>query len=90
MPRGVPRGGQLLSAHPPAAAISGVRVPVTLVLGDLGQRLFHRTTRRTAHLLPHARTVAITGTGHLIPTDQPEAFAAVVAACLAEASRQTE
>ena len=70
---------QLLVPFPSARTIGRIACPVTLVIGDIGQPVFHRTTRLTARLLPHANTVSVADSGHLIAMDQPAAFAAVVA-----------
>lgn len=70
---------QMLVPFPSARTIRRVACPVTLVIGDIGQPVFHRTTRLTARLLTHAKTVSVDNSGHLIAMDQPAAFAAVVA-----------
>lgn len=74
--------GHLLTVKPPARALKAIGVPVTLVIGDIGQPVFHRTTRRAAKLLSHVRVVPVADAGHLIPTDQPAAFASIVADAL--------
>lgn len=73
---------QMLFPYPSARSIRTIRCPVTMIIGDVGVPVFHRTTRRTARILGHAVTAPVTDTGHLIPTDQPDAFADIVATCL--------
>jgi len=73
---------QMLLPYTSSRRIRTIRCPVTLILGDVGLPVFHRTTRRTARIVRHAVTVPIARAGHLIPTDQPDAFAEIVAICL--------
>ena len=70
---------QMLVPFPSVRTIGRIACPVTLVIGDIGQPVFHGTTRLTARLFPHANTVSVADSGHLIAMDQPAAFAAVVA-----------
>ncbi len=73
---------QLVVPRPRAAAVRRISCPVTLLIGDVGEPVFRRTTRRTHRLIAGSRLVAVSETGHLIPTDQPRAFAAAVAKAL--------
>jgi pimeloyl-ACP methyl ester carboxylesterase len=74
---------QMFVPYPRTGAIRSIRCPTTLVIGDVGVPVFHRTTRLVSRLLPHSVSVPVAGTGHLIPTDQPRSFAGVVADALA-------
>lgn len=76
---------QMLLPYPSTRTLRTIQCPVTVIIGDVGLPVFHRTTRRTARLLRHAVTVPVADTGHLIPTDQPAAFADVVASRLRHA-----
>ena len=69
---------QLTVPAPRPSALRSIRCPVTLAIGDVGEPVFQRTTRRTHRLIAGSRLVPVQGAGHLIPTDQPQAFAAVV------------
>jgi len=73
---------QLMAPAPSAHTIRSIATPTTLVIGDVGPSVFHRTTRRVARLLPRSTTVKVVDSGHLIAIDQPVAFAAVVAEAL--------
>lgn len=70
---------QMTIPIPSSRAIRSVSSPTTLVIGDIGQPVFHRTTRRVARLLRRSATVGMTDSGHLLAVDQPVAFARVVA-----------
>ena len=73
---------QLVPPWPRAKAVRRISCPTTLLIGDVGEPVFRRTTRRVHRLLPHARMVAVSQTGHLIPADQPRAFAEAVSDAL--------
>ena len=74
---------QMMVPVPPSRTIRSVACPSTVVIGDVGRAVFHRTTRRVARLLPRSTTVQVPDSGHLIAIDQPVAFAAIVADVLA-------
>lgn len=74
---------QMIVPIPSSHTIRSVATPTTVVIGDIGQAVFHRTTRRVARLLPRSEMVAVPESGHLIAIDQPVAFAASVADVLA-------
>ena len=74
---------QMMVPIPSSRTIRSVTSPTTVVIGDVGQAVFHRTTRRVARLLPQSKTVDVAESGHLIAIDQPVAFAATVADVLA-------
>ncbi len=74
---------QMIVPIPSTRTIRAVACPATLVIGDVGQPVFHRTTRRVGRLLPRAATIDVADSGHLIAMDQPAAFAAVVAKLVA-------
>lgn len=73
---------QLFPPRPPASQVRRMSCPVTLLVGDLGQPVFQRTTRRLRSLVPHARLVSISQTSHLISTDQPGQTARAIADAL--------
>jgi pimeloyl-ACP methyl ester carboxylesterase len=73
---------QLIVPRPRARAVRGISCPVTLVIGDIGEPVFRRTTRRVHRLVPAARLVTVSSTSHLIPVDQPRLFADAVAEAL--------
>lgn len=74
---------QLIAPWPRARDVAAIKCPVTLVKADNGQPVFRRTTERVARLLPDANRAEINGAGHLIPTDKPAEFGAIVAAAIA-------
>lgn len=75
---------QMTVPIPSSRTIRSVSSPTTVVIGDVGQPVFHRTTRRVHRRLPRSELVAISDSGHLLAIDQPAAFAAVVADALAD------
>ncbi len=78
---------QLVVPRPSAKAVRGIGCPVTLLIGDVGQPIFHKTTRRLEHALTDPRVVEIPKAAHILSTDQPAAFArAVVEAAPAPAA----
>ena len=70
---------QMTVPIPSSRSIRSVSSPATVVIGDIGQAVFHRTTRRVARLLPRSEMVTVADSGHLLAIDQPAAFAEVVA-----------
>lgn len=74
---------QMTVPIPSSRTIRSVAAPTTVVIGDVGQPVFHRTTRRVARLLPESKVVEVLDSGHLLAVDQPVAFAATVADVLA-------
>lgn len=79
---------QLMRPWPPARAVRSIRVPVTLVVGDIGQPFFHKTSERAHRLLPDARVVRVSDSAHILATDRPDALAEAVAATAASTRRR--
>lgn len=73
---------QLIPPSPTRRKVRSVSCPITLLIGDLGEPVFGRTTRLVHRLLPCAQLVAVSQTCHLISTDQPQATAQAVAQAL--------
>lgn len=73
---------QMTVPIPSSRTIRSVSAPATVVIGDVGQPVFHRTTRRVHRLLPRSAMAEVSESGHLLAVDQPDAFAAVVADAL--------
>ncbi|CAN5203494.1 alpha/beta hydrolase [soil metagenome] len=73
---------QLIPPSPRATAVRGLSCPTTLLIGDISEPVFRRTTKRVHRLMPHARLVEVSDTSHLIPADQPAAFAKAVSDAL--------
>jgi pimeloyl-ACP methyl ester carboxylesterase len=73
---------QLYRPFPKAREVRAITCPLTLVQADLSEPLFHRTTERVRRLIPGASTIEIRGGGHLMFTDQPEAFAGAIEVAL--------
>lgn len=73
---------QLIPPSPARRKVRSVSCPVTLLIGDLGEPVFGRTTRLVNRLLPRAQLVAVSQTCHLISTDQPQATAQAVTQAL--------
>jgi pimeloyl-ACP methyl ester carboxylesterase len=68
--------------HLTAAAIGGIRCPVTFLLGELSDPVFAAATRRLVPMLPQAAVVTIEGAGHALHVDRPVEFAAAVRSAL--------
>lgn len=73
---------QMTLPMPSSRTIRSVSAPATVVIGDVGQPVFHRTTRRVHRLLPRSEMAEVSDSGHLLAVDQPSAFAAAVAEAL--------
>ncbi len=73
---------QLVPPSPRAKTVRGLSCPTTILIGDISEPVFRRTTRRVHRLIPHARLVEVSDTSHLIPADQPIAFAKAVSDAL--------
>ena len=73
---------QMTLPIPSSRAIRTISSPATVVIGDVGQPVFRRTTRRVHRLLPRSEMVKVHDSGHLLAIDQPAAFAAVVSDAL--------
>lgn len=67
----------LIWPWPSMRAVASIRCPVTLLIGDIGEALFHRTSNRLRRALPDPRIVGIENSAHLIAVDQPRALADV-------------
>lgn len=60
-----------------------ITAPTLLVRGALSDVVSPKTVAEFLHLVPHAETVDVSGTGHMIADDDNDAFTAVVADFLA-------
>jgi len=56
------------------AALSGYRMPVLLVAGEMDRNAPPPMMRRMAERIPGASFVEIEGAGHLLPLERPQAF----------------
>jgi 3-oxoadipate enol-lactonase len=70
-----PRGRPNLSR----GRLEKVRCPVTLLVGDMGQRWFRKSADALVGMLPDARLETIAGTNHALTFHQPERFAEAIA-----------
>lgn len=59
-------------------ALSGVRVPVAIVVGERDTLTPPSRSRRMHALVPHARFDVLPGAGHMLPLEQPEHITAVL------------
>jgi pimeloyl-ACP methyl ester carboxylesterase len=71
--------GQLVRPIPSRRSLRSIRVPCTVVIGDAGLPVFHRTARRALRAIPGAVEVPAPGAAHLVYTDQPAICARAVA-----------
>lgn len=70
---------QLIRPWPSTHALGSIGCPITLLIGDLGQPLFHRTSERARRALPDCRVVRVENTAHLLAVDQPGVLAKAIA-----------
>jgi pimeloyl-ACP methyl ester carboxylesterase len=70
-----PRGRPDLSRE----RLEKVKCPVTLLVGDMGQRWFRKSADALVGMLPDARLETIAGTNHAFTFHQPERFAEAIA-----------
>jgi pimeloyl-ACP methyl ester carboxylesterase len=78
---------QLIPPSPSRRKLRRLSCPTTIVFGDVGVPVFRRTSATVQRLVPAASRVTITDTSHLIPADQPVAFAAAVTDALGFGTR---
>ena len=72
---------ELLQAALPGPGRSALRQivkPTTVLIGDTGVPVFHRTARRALRAIPGAREVPVPGAAHLAYTDQPAVCTAAI------------
>lgn len=63
---------------PSRSALARIAAPTTVLIGDKGQPVFHRTANRALRAIPGARRVEIRDAAHLLYTDRPAACAAAI------------
>jgi pimeloyl-ACP methyl ester carboxylesterase len=61
-----------------SGSLTGVDVPVIVVSGTRDQLVAHATSRRLAELISGARFVALPGSGHMLPLEEPAVLADVL------------
>jgi pimeloyl-ACP methyl ester carboxylesterase len=69
-----PRGRPDLSR----GRLEKVRCPVTVLVGDMGQRWFRKSADALVEMLPEGRLETIAGTNHALTFHQPERFAEAI------------
>jgi len=57
---------------------ANIAVPTLLVRGELSDILSRGVARRMAETIPNCRLVEVAGSGHPVPLDKPDAFAAAL------------
>lgn len=73
--------------HLPRRSIASIQAPITFLLGELSQPLFHRSHAWLVRALPAMRTELVPGAGHDIANDAPDGFVAAVESGLSEPTR---
>lgn len=71
---------QLLVPGPSSRAVRAISVPTTVIIGGRGRAVFRRTARAVARRIPGAEIATLPDSAHILNTDDPEGFAAAVAA----------
>ena len=72
---------------PPAAArFRELACPVLVVVGDADDPAILAVGERIAAQAPRSRAIVVPGAGHMLPLEQPEAFAAILDSFLADAA----
>jgi pimeloyl-ACP methyl ester carboxylesterase len=69
--------------YPSRNALKTLKVPVTIVVGELSQPYFHRIARHLRRLLPQAELRSITGASHAVHIDSPSEVAGLLQISLA-------
>lgn len=69
---------QVAVSGPTRSALRRLSMSTTVLIGDAGQPVFHRTARRALRAIPGAREVAVPGAAHLAFTDKPDICAAAI------------
>lgn len=69
---------QVAQPGPARSALRQIAKPTTVLIGDAGVPVFHRTARRALRAVPGAREVPVPGAAHLVYTDQPTACVAAI------------
>lgn len=59
---------QVAKPGPPRSALRQLSVPTTILIGDIGRPVFHRTARRALRAIPGAREVPVPDAAHLAYT----------------------
>jgi pimeloyl-ACP methyl ester carboxylesterase len=79
--------GHLVRPLPSQRSLRSIKVPCTVVIGDAGLSVFHRTSRRVLRTIPGAIEVPAAGAAHLVYTDQPAMCARAVAETVGRVGR---
>lgn len=69
---------QGVAPAPPRSALRRIAKPTTVIIGDAGQPVFHRSARRALDAVSGSRERAAPGAAHLVYTDQPGVCAAAI------------
>jgi pimeloyl-ACP methyl ester carboxylesterase len=64
--------------HLAASDLRGLAVPTVVLHGDRSDRALRAAARRTARAVPGARLEAVSGSGHAMQADRPDAIVAAV------------
>lgn len=72
---------------PVQAALSMIRIPCQVLWGERDPFFSRATGERTARLIPGASFQVLPGTGHFLPAEDPDRFAAAIAAITDSATR---
>lgn len=67
--------------------LRSVRAPTVLLVGDLTPAVFQESSERVRALVPNATVLTVTGAGHAMQMDAPDAFERELEAALAAGSR---
>jgi pimeloyl-ACP methyl ester carboxylesterase len=78
------RGGT--GEHVKAERLAGLRVPVTVLAGDESDPVFAACARRLTETVPHAVLTEVSGAGHVMQHDRPDAVVAAALAALSGAA----
>lgn len=61
-----------------SSTVAKCPVPVTFVLGEESNPMFHRAQQKLAKALPTMRTITVPGTTHALPLQDPDAVVAAI------------
>lgn len=78
---------QLVRPAPSRRSLASITAPTSVVIGDAGLSVFHRTSRRALRAMENAVEVPAPGAAHLVYTDQPAICAQTITETMARSTK---
>jgi pimeloyl-ACP methyl ester carboxylesterase len=76
--------------HVSRRSIASIQTPITLLLGELSQPMFHRAHKWLLRALPVIQTELVPGASHDIANDAPDQLIAAIERCVARVSEGSQ